>query len=290
MADLRQLRTFIAVAEELNFTRAAQRLFVAQQAVSKTVRQLEGELGVELLERTTHDVRLTKAGAALLEDGRRAVAAAEHAFGRARREGQDLTGTVHAGVSPAIGPLEREESVRVLREGAPALSVSLIEVRPRDVARLLQTGELDLALVRSVVAEPGVESAALRPTPVGLSVPAEHRLAGLPAASLTDLDGERLLVWNPPGTPFTDLLVDRITAAGAHVELVEARVTGGLALPDLTEIRAVALLPAGWPSNDGVVMVSVADAVTLPLLVLWVTKPEPPAVQRLRAGMSTPPG
>jgi len=90
--------------------------------------------------------------AALLEDGRRAVAAAEHAFGRARREGQDLTGTVHAGVSPAIRPLEREESVRVLREGAPALSVSLIEVRSRDVARLLQTRELDLALVRSVVA------------------------------------------------------------------------------------------------------------------------------------------
>jgi len=154
------------------------------------------------------------------------------------------------------------------------------------VARLLQTGAVDLALVRSGVDDPEVESAALRPIPTVLAVPASHRLARLPSASLADLDGERLLIWNPP---FMDFLVDRATAAGARVELVEARVTGALALPDLTEIDAVALLRAGWPVSDGAVMVAIAEAVTLPLLVLWVAGPEPLAVQRLRAEMSTPP-
>ena len=80
MPDLRQLRTFVAVAEELNFTRAAERLFVAQQAVSRSVAGLERELGVALFNRTTHIVTLTAAGAALLESGRNVIAAAERAF------------------------------------------------------------------------------------------------------------------------------------------------------------------------------------------------------------------
>src|SRR5512145_2714275 len=101
MPDLRQLRTFVAVAEELNFTRAAERLHLAQQAVSKSVRQLEGQLGVELLERTTREVHLTEAGAALLESGREALAAADAAFSRARDVGLGLSGTVRVGLTPA---------------------------------------------------------------------------------------------------------------------------------------------------------------------------------------------
>src|SRR4051794_30070120 len=149
MPELRQLRTFVAVAEELSFTRAAQRLHLAQQAVSKSVAQLERELGVELLERTTREVRLTAAGAALLEAGRPALAAADAAFARAREVGGGLSGTVRVGVSPAIGPDDREEVVRVLRDGAPELSVRVTEVRPADMGRLLRAREIDLVLTRS---------------------------------------------------------------------------------------------------------------------------------------------
>jgi DNA-binding transcriptional LysR family regulator len=92
MAELRQLRVFLAVAEELNFTRAAARLAMAQQAVSKSVAQLERELGVELLERTTREVHLTAAGRALLEDGPEVLAAADRAFARAREVGRGLEG------------------------------------------------------------------------------------------------------------------------------------------------------------------------------------------------------
>lgn len=286
MPDLRQLRTFVALAEELSFTRAAERLFVGQQAVSKSVRQLERELGVELVERTTHDVRLTAAGAALLEAGRPALAAADAAFAAAREAGQGLTGTIRVGVSPAVSPLDRQEVVDVLRRGAPDVSVSLLEVRPRDVRRLLRARELDLVLARTSDDAPDVDSAALRPTPAVLCVPTGHRLAGADPVALAQLDGERLLTWSPRGTAFTDLLLTRLAAAGAQVEPVESRVTGSTGLAELADHDAVALMPAGWPPADDVAQVALADDVTLPLLVLWPTGAPSAAVRRVREGMT----
>jgi DNA-binding transcriptional LysR family regulator len=163
MPELRHLRAFVAVAEELNFTRAAERLHVGQQAVSKSVGQLERELGVELLERTTRAVRLTPAGSALLESGREALAAADAAFDRARAVGRGLAGTVRVGVTPAIGPATREEVARVLRDDAPALSVSYHEVRPSEVVPLLRDRTLDLVLARTSTDTPDLDSASLRP-------------------------------------------------------------------------------------------------------------------------------
>src|SRR5918911_4249309 len=99
MPDLRQLRAFLTVAEQLSFTRAAELLHLTQQTVSKTVQDLERELGVELLERTTREVRLTAAGAALLEAGPAALTAVEGAFARAREVGAGLSGTITVGVT-----------------------------------------------------------------------------------------------------------------------------------------------------------------------------------------------
>ena len=288
MPELRRLRAFVAVAEELNFTRAAQRLHLGQQAVSKSVGQLERELGVALLERTTREVRLTPAGAGLLDAGRAALAAVDAAFDGARAVGRGLSGTVRVGITPAIGPSTRDEVVRVLRLDAPEVSVAFHEVRPGDVAQLLRDRAVDVVLARTAPGAPEVESAALRPSPAELIVPAGHRLAGLPAARLADLDGERLITWSSPGTPYTDLLVGRVRAAGAQVRPVRSPVTGGGEPPDLAELGAVALVPAGWPPGARNATVPLADAVTLPLLLLWAAGLPSPAVHRLRAGLASP--
>ena len=285
--ELRQLRAFVAVAEELNFTRAAQRLHLGQQAVSKSVGQLERELGVALLERTTREVRLTPAGATLLDAGREALAAADAAFAAARAVGRGLAGTVRVGVSPAIGPRVRAEVVRVLRDGAADVSVAFHEVRPGDVAQLLRDRAVDVVLARTDPGTPEVDSAALRPTPAELVVPAGHRLAGLPAARLADLDGEQLITWSAPGTPYTDLLVGRVRAAGAEVRPIRSPVTGGGEPPDLTETGAVAIMPAGWPPGPRNARVPLADGVWLPLLLLWAAGLPSPAVHRLRAGLAS---
>jgi DNA-binding transcriptional LysR family regulator len=90
--ELRQLRYFVAVAEELHFRRAAARLSVAQPAVSEQIRKLEAELGVQLLERTNRQVAMTEAGSALLDEGRRVLECAESAM-RAAREAKERAGT-----------------------------------------------------------------------------------------------------------------------------------------------------------------------------------------------------
>jgi DNA-binding transcriptional LysR family regulator len=283
--ELRQLRAFVAVAETLNFTRAAERLHLGQQAVSKTVGQLERELGVPLLERTTREVRLTAAGSALLAAGRDVLASADRAFDAARAAGRGLAGTVRVGVSPAVGPGDRPELVRALRAGADDLSVSLIEVRPGDVVRALRDRRVELVIARTAPDEAEVESAALRPTPAVVFLPRDHRLAGRASVRLAELDGERLLTWNPPGSPYTDALVARFAAAGASVAPVQAAVVGGGDDPPELE-GAAALMPEGWPTGPDNVALPVADDISLPLLVLWPAGTPTPAVERVRAELS----
>jgi DNA-binding transcriptional LysR family regulator len=287
MPDLRQLRTFVVVAEELNFTRAAERLFVAQQAVSRSVAALERELGVMLLNRTTHDVTLTPAGAALLESGRDVVAAADRAFAEAAAMGAGDAGAVRVGTTPAVGSGVRDQIARALREGAPTLVVDFREVRPRDLAQLLRKHTVDVVVARTAPDVRGLESAALAPTPANLLVPSGHRLAGDPSVSLADLDGERLLTWSPPGTPYTDLLVSRVAAGGARVEPIQSPLIGGGEPLALAETRAVALMPAGWPPGDDAVVVELTEQVDLPLLVIWLAGDRPPAVRRIRAALAT---
>src|SRR3954470_14680986 len=201
MPELRHLRAFVAVAQDLSFTRAAERLHLGQQAVSKTVAQLERELGVALLERTTHDVRLTPAGEALLRAGRDAVAAADAAFALAREIGSGLSGGVRAGVTPAVGPGAREELARVLREGAPNLSVAIREVRPGEIGSLLRGRDLDLVLALSAPLDDALDSAPLRPTPVVLCVPAGHRLAAAASVRLGGVRGGGPVTRETPRDP-----------------------------------------------------------------------------------------
>lgn len=286
MPELRHLRVFAAVAEQLSFTRAAERLHMTQQSVSRTVGELERELGVTLLERTTREVRLTAAGTALLADGSEALRVAEAAFARAREVGTGELGRVRVGFSPAIGPLDRDDVVRALRPPGSSVSVALHEVRPGELRRLLRANELDVALTRaSGERDDALHSVRLRPTPMVLCVPAGHRLAARSSVALADLDGERLLVASARGSAYTDLLVDAIEAAGAAVSIVEARVTGGATL--LTEFNdddVVALMPAGTSPRAGITVVDVDDF-TVPMVLLWPAGRPSAAVERLRRAL-----
>ena len=285
MPELRQLRTFVVVAEELNFTRAAERLYLGQQAVSKSIQQLERELGVSLLERSTREVRLTAAGEELLRTGRSVVAQADSAFDAARRVGRGTAGEIRMGVSPALGRDERDRAVADLREGAPELSVALWEVWPEQILPLFRDRKVELVLARTAPTDSTIDSAVLGNTPARLFVPAGHRLASRSdPVKVAELDGERLLTWNAPGTPLTDTLISQLAAGGARVETVRAKLSGmATTLADLADLKAIALAQQSTPTDDRVVEVPLAGGVVLPLLILWPAGVQSAAVDRLRS-------
>jgi DNA-binding transcriptional LysR family regulator len=283
MPELAQLRTFVAVADELSFTRAAEAIGLSQQATSKAVRALEDELGVVLLERTTREVRLTPAGTTLLESARDLLARAELAFAEVRDIEAGVSGTIGVGVSPAIGLADRMDVARALRALSERVSVAFHEVRPSQLRPLLRAGELDIALTRARgLDEPSISSRELRPSAMVCCVPDTHALATRTSVVAGDLAGERLLVPSPPGTPYTDLLLERL-----DVTPVEARVTGtGVILVELAD--CVAVMPEGTVAPAGTVLVPL-DRFTLPLFVLWPAGRPSPAARRLAATLGSAP-
>lgn len=269
MPDLRELRVFVAVAEAGSFTRAAEQLYVTQQAVSKTVRDLEHELGVELLERTSREVRPTAAGRALMEPGRAVLTQADAAFAAAREVGTGRAGRITVGVTPAVGPETRADVVRALRTH-PDRSVTIRDLRPGELRDGLRARSVDLALACVTgTLDTALDRAELRPSRMQVHVPVTHPLGASREARLENFDRARLLTASPAGTPYTDLLVARFAAAGATVTPVEARVTGGQqVLTELVEVGAVAAMPVGTQSPGGVHALSI-PGFTVPLVVLW---------------------
>lgn len=285
MPELRHLRAFVAVAEERNFTRAAQRLHLAQQAVSKTVAQLEAELGVALLERTPREVRPTAAGAALQAEAGEVLARADAAFARASAQGRGLEGRITVGLTGAVGGATVAPAISAVRREAPGLSIALFDVRPGDVADCLRGRQADVALVRSGPRAEGLDVRDLAPTPAALFVPEDHALAGLEEVTLDRLDGEQLLVWSAPGTPYTDLLLARCAEAGVRVTPVETAITGGgSGLLELADLGAVSISPEGHPAPAGVVAVPLAG-VSLPLRAVRLPGPAVAGVERLVAAL-----
>ena len=285
--NLRLLRVFIEVAERLSFTRAAETLYLRQQTVSRMVRDLEREVGVELLERSTREVRVTPAGQVLLEQGRTLLRSADAAYRAVRATGTGEDGIVRIGASVAIGSIDRVDAVRALREDRPTLSIAFREVTYGSLGESLHQRWVDYALTRTWgVTDSRLDSAELRATPALVCIPAGHRLAGRDVVSAAEFDGERLLVPSPVGTPYTDMVVAGFRTAGAVVSPVQARVTGGAVLLDeVAQQHAVAVMPTGSFCPPGVVGVPVEDF-SLPLRAVWLAGRVPDSLNRLRRALA----
>ncbi|RDI61571.1 DNA-binding transcriptional LysR family regulator [Nocardia pseudobrasiliensis] len=176
--ELRQLRYFVTVAEELHFGRAAQRLHIAQPAVSQQVRRLERELNVSLLDRSPRRVRLTEAGLRFLPAAREALAAAE----RARAAVSDLAGTAapifRLGTITGLG--ERLDAVLdAFADRLPGVQVELVALPVRERLARVADGRLDAAFVRSPspTDSPDLEFVAAWQDPLVVALPAKHPLA-----------------------------------------------------------------------------------------------------------------
>jgi DNA-binding transcriptional LysR family regulator len=220
--ELRHLRYFVAVAEELHFRRAAERLHVAQPAVSEQVRKLEAELGVQLFNRTQRSVALTGAGAAMLDEARRVLQQAEVAQQAARNAADRVRSRLRIGYEPASIPTSVPRALQSLAAAMPELDTGLDGGPALGLIDDVRSGHLDAAVV-SLPAPTG----GLRTTPLGdqgavAALRAGHDLAGRSSISLERVAPDRLLVLpRDSNRPFYDGVVSICRAAGLSPTLVE---------------------------------------------------------------------
>lgn len=192
--ELRQLNYFVTIAEEQSFTRAAERLWVAQPGLSTQIRRLESELGVQLFERLPRGVALTDAGALFLERARKAVAAAE----LARATGDDvragLVGTLRLGTVAGAGwPLAGELLARFGGDH-PKVELTVVESYAGTLLRDLHDGRLDAVLAPSMFASTELFRFGVGETPWLVLAGPDHRLAGCARPLADELDGETVVV------------------------------------------------------------------------------------------------
>jgi DNA-binding transcriptional LysR family regulator len=286
MPELRALRAFAAVARRGSFTGAGQELFVAQQAVSRTVAGLERELGVRLLERTTRNVRLTPAGSALLADTERILAEVAAAVDRVRSVGRGQRGLLRIGLTPAITDDEATWLADAIRTDQPGVAVALSDVRPGSVIAQLSDGALDVVVARTLARSSRIATRRIGTVPAALAVASSHRLAGRDSVDLSGLDGERLICWSRPGSRYTRLLVALARRAGAEVQTAVSSVTGRDGLADVAQGSGVALVALTRRPRRGVAIIPIRPAVLLPITAAWRRDPSSAIVQLFLAAVT----
>ncbi|MEV0235891.1 LysR substrate-binding domain-containing protein [Nonomuraea sp. NPDC050786] len=283
--ELRQLEYFVAVAEEQNFTRAAERVHISQSGVSAQIRQLERELGAELFDRSGRTATLTVAGKAALEHARAALAAAG-AVGEAVGEVSDLIrGRLAIGmvIGCTITPLF--EALAAFHRAHPGVEISLLEGNSDRLVEGVRAGTLDLALVGTATAvHEGLEALTIISERLVVAVPPDHPLAALPQVTLTDLSTYPI-VCMPPGTGLRAVF-DQACAAQGVRPVIALQASAADAIADLAARGvAVGILSASMTDRhaDRLTARTIADVESPALVALVWRAGHRPAVRELLA-------
>lgn len=187
--ELHQLHCFVAVSEELNFRKAAERLNLTQPPLSRQIRLLEQAVGMQLLERTNRVVRLTPAGQSFLDSAVDLLQRAERAVLRARQAERGEVGTIEMGFVPSAALEFVPRIVAALTEALPDVTFSPTEMMSYEMVDALRSGQLDFGLTRTDGSVPQIETVHVVRDGFVLAVPREHPLFTAPSVSLEDLDG-----------------------------------------------------------------------------------------------------
>lgn len=242
--ELRQLRYFVTLAEELHFGRAAARQHIVQSALSQQLQRLERELGVRLVERSTHHVVLTPAGVVFLVEARQILAQVERATAIAR----SVVGTAPAlrvGIIDA-GYDSMPQILHEVQARYPGLVIHQVEAGVPEQYQQLVDGRLDVGIGRAVLAPPQIASHLFRRDPLGVMVPSEHRFAAMDGIPVAVLAQEPLLLAEEVRAPeFNQFTVEMCRAAGFTPTVYEGTVESIRAAADLVaQGRCLYCVPA----------------------------------------------
>ena len=261
--ELRHLRYFVAVAEELHFGRAAARLFIAQPPLSQQIQQLERELGVTLFLRTSRRVQLTPAGEVFLTGARQTLAALDDAVQAAQRAARGETGWLGIGFAASATYDLLPAVLRDFRVQFPDVVLSLMELNAAEQSRALHDRSIHVGFARPYAAEAEVVVEAVLREPFLVALPALHPLASLPALALPLLALEPFISF-PEAPPPSYAQVVRAVCEGAGFvprvvqEVREMQTAISLVAAGL----GIALLPASVQHlhRDGVAYRPLADS------------------------------
>ena len=220
--ELRLLRAFEAVAEELHFGRAARRLYVSQPSLSRAVQELERAIGVALFARTSREVRLTPAGADLKRELPSLMAEYARVLEHARRTGRGEAGELRLAFLPSATNVVLPAVVRAFRSAFPEVALALSETLDDEALEGVLARRFDVALVRTVRPQPELAFARLVREPLCVVVPADHRFAGRLRVRYEDLREDGLILWPRRDAPESyDDVVERCRRAGFSPTVVQ---------------------------------------------------------------------
>ena len=213
--NLRALQYFVKLADLKHFSNAANACFVSQPTLSTQIRKLEDELGVQLVERAPKNIMLTPVGAEIAERARLVLSDIDQIRAVARGAGDPSGGKLRLGLFPTLAPYLLPHVVPVIRNSYPLLSLHLAEEKTEDILRMLQRGELDAALLALPINGEGLEMEVLFEEPFVLAIPGDHPLRKKELISLSDLNGNELLLLDE-GHCLREHALDVCALAGAN--------------------------------------------------------------------------
>jgi LysR family hca operon transcriptional activator len=242
--ELRHLRYFVAVAEEGSVTlAAARRLHTAQPSLSRQLRDLEREVGAQLLVRTVRGIELTAAGQAFLDHARLALSQVEAAGEAARRAAHPAKEQFVMGFLTGTEIDWFPEAVRLLRDQLPNIEVTLVSQTSPELATGLLRGKVDVAFLRPESEMPDLAFKHLTSEPLVVILPSDHRLVALDAISPRDIEGETFV--NVSNTaPTLRIVIDNyLRNSGVRVVTAHEAASLSMAVSLIASTRGVALLP-----------------------------------------------
>jgi len=278
--ELRHVRYFVAVAEELHFGKAAEKLHLAQPPLSRQIRQLEHELGVELFTRTKRRVALTHAGTVFLDEGRRLLADAEHAALAARKAALGETGSLSIGFVSSTAYVFLPRILRAFRDRFPGVDLALHEMTSGEQRDALLEKRIQVGFVRPAMPLPTLQHELVLSENVIAALPAGHRLADIAAGDAIPLalfaEEPFVLFRRLPAPSFGEQTVAFCAEAGFAPHVAQEAREMSTALSLVAVGMGVALVPETaqaipWP---GVVYRAVKDPTPQTELMMVYRKAE----------------
>jgi len=293
--ELRHFRYFVAVAEEENVSRAALKLHVSQPGLSRQIRDLEDEMGLELFQRSAKSLRLTEAGRAFLEQARAVLQHAEDAVKAARAAAQGAPAEIQVGYAPSLTVQILPQALRVFQAKFPKVRVALNDLTTEEMLTQLRSEKLQAALM---VRPPprmlrGLSFKEMARYPMRVAVAPKHRLAKAKTLSLAQVAAEPLLAYSRKEYPEAhEVLAKIFQSVRPKPRIVEEHdgVTGLIIAVESG--RGVALLPSLLSCMAGARLKLIPLTEAVPEVIIgavWKGKTAPPLAEQLIAAAAAIP-